>query len=485
MNATKRKFNALLQGLNSSPRPSSASDQKPRKTADITAGIAAPESPFSSASPSQKKRRMSALAGDAASSSALSLASISSLRRPLQTPASSTKAPEVASRYCPGDREQLLRRLASFQEITSWTPKPDRVSEVEWAKRGWVCHGRERVRCASCHKELVVKLNRKEQDGKEVSVLIASEIEEALVEKYADLIVSSHQPDCLWKKRGCDDSLLRISFSNASSTVEDLRRRYDELCSRQSFLPYEFNLRLPDELALDTVLEQLPEAFFTHTPPAAAAAAAGQSPNRAALALALTGWQGLSNARIGAVPNSASCHTCQRRLGLWMFKSKEVDEDGQVLVPAAMDYLDPIREHRFFCPWKSPQAQSRIGATGEDAQATAWITLLQMLKNESSLRHLYEGRTKKPKPVEAPLVPEKERTDPATPQKAAPVLPEPMSNRSARTAVPELDEADRDAKDKERWARLRKVKSLFDTKSSRKNKKPEASQPNKATTPQK
>ncbi len=168
-----------------------------------------------------------------------------------------------------------------------------------------------------------------------------------------------------------------------------------------------------------------------------------------------------------------------------MFKSKEVDEDGQVLVPAAMDYLDPIREHRFFCPWKSPQAQSRIGATGEDAQATAWITLLQMLKNESSLRHLYEGRTKKPKPVEAPLVPEKERTDPATPQKAAPVLPEPMSNRSARTAVPELDEADRDAKDKERWARLRKVKSLFDTKSSRKNKKPEASQPNKATTPQK
>lgn len=179
MNATKRKFNALLQGLNSSPRPSSASDQKTRKTADITAGTALPPSPFSSSSsssPTQKKRRMGALAGDAASSSALSLSSISSLRRPLQTPAPAAKAPEVASRYCPGDREQLLRRLASFQEITSWTPKPDRVSEVEWAKRGWVCHGKERVRCASCHKELVVKLNRKEQDGKEVSVLIASEI---------------------------------------------------------------------------------------------------------------------------------------------------------------------------------------------------------------------------------------------------------------------------------------------------------------------
>lgn len=268
--------------------------------------------------------------------------------------------------------------------------------------------------------------------------------------------------------------------------MEDLRRRYGELCSRQSFLPYEFNLRLPDDLALDKVLEQLPEAFFTHPPPAAAAASAGQSPNRAALALALTGWQGLSNARIGAVPNSASCHTCQRRLGLWMFKSKEVDDDGKVLVPAAMDYLDPIREHRFFCPWKSSQAQSRIGATGEDAQAAAWVTLLQMLKNESSLRRLYEGRTRKPGPVEAPHLPEKENADPSTPRKAAaPVSPEPMSNASARTAVPESDEADRDAKDKERWARLRKVKSLFDTKSSRKNKKAEALQSSIATTPQK
>ncbi|OAA50225.1 Zinc finger, C3HC-like protein [Beauveria brongniartii RCEF 3172] len=486
MNATKRKFNALLQGLNS-PRPSPP-DQKPRKTADITAGSATssslPSSPLSTIA--QKKRRMGvAPAADTASSSSLlSLASIAWLRRPLQSPPPAAGPPEVAARYCPGDREQLLRRLASFQEITSWTPKPDRVGEVEWAKRGWVCHGKERVRCALCHKELVVKLNRKEQDGKEVSVLIASEIEEALVEKYADLIVSSHQPDCLWKKRGCDDTLLRISFSNSSSTLECLRQRYDELCSRQSFLPYEFNLRLPEDLVVDTVLNQLPENFFTHPPPAAAATT-GQSPNRAALALALTGWQGLSNVRIGAVPNSASCHTCQRRLGLWMFKSKEVDENGKVLVPAAMDHLDPIREHRFFCPWKNAEAQSRVGATGKDAQATAWMSLLQMLKNESELRSIYQGHHRKSNLVETPPVPEKENMNPSTPQKAAPVLLEPMSNASVKTTAPELDEADRDAKDKERWARLRKVKSLFDTKASRKSKRPETPRSNKAATPQK
>lgn len=74
-----------------------------------------------------------------------------------------------------------MRRLGTFQEITDWTPKPERVSEVEWAKRGWVCHGKETVRCLLCHRELVVKLNRKLVDGKEIPVLVPSEIGQSTV----------------------------------------------------------------------------------------------------------------------------------------------------------------------------------------------------------------------------------------------------------------------------------------------------------------
>lgn len=115
-------------------------------------------------------------------------------------------------KYCPGDREQLLRRLATFQELTDWTPKPDRVNEVEWAKRGWVCQGKERVKCTLCNAELVVKINRKEVDGKEISVLIASEIEESVVGRYAQLVVESHGEDCLWRRKGCDGMSSLSSF---------------------------------------------------------------------------------------------------------------------------------------------------------------------------------------------------------------------------------------------------------------------------------
>jgi len=145
----------------------------------------------------------------------------------------------ATSKYCPSDRSELLRRLGTFHELTDWTPKPDRVNEVEWAKRGWVCQGKERVRCTLCNKEVVVGLNKKMMDGKEVSVLVPSEIgrllddvdipnpntndseDTALVEKYVALIVESHQEDCLWRRRGCDGMFISSNQPSLKCTIYD------------------------------------------------------------------------------------------------------------------------------------------------------------------------------------------------------------------------------------------------------------------------
>ncbi|KAK7744244.1 hypothetical protein SLS53_003765 [Cytospora paraplurivora] len=410
-------------------------------------------------------------------------------------------------KYCPGDREELLKRLASFQELTDWTPKPDPVNEVQWAKRGWTCQGKERVRCTLCNKELVVKLNRKQVDGKEISVLVPSEIEDALVAKYVELIVASHSEDCLWRKRGCDDSLLRLPLSSRHTAIEDLRKRYDELCARKDFLPYEFNLRLPEKLDIDTVLRQLPPDFFTVPPPPPPPAGAtpnppaSSGPSRVALALAILGWQGLSNARIGPVPNTASCHTCLRRLGLWMFKSKEVNPDtGAVIVPAPMDHLDPLREHRFFCPWKNADAQ-RInpetparrrlpgGGESEDEDRPGWEMLLLVLKNEAYLRSRETPQQSSTPSSTSKWTPFKSVRraaggggggTPGSPQTPSKKTASPAGQDSSpRATAPgggggddgeeiaeeeEDDEKTQNAKDKERWARLRRVKSLLSTK---------------------
>ncbi|EAQ85239.1 hypothetical protein CHGG_09253 [Chaetomium globosum CBS 148.51] len=229
----KRKFNALLQGIGSRPPAEYGTDR------DSLADPAS--SPISQHSSPQRPRTM---AGDSSAdllkkrrtggptttpskyttlqttpmrSSPASIRSVppstttvSNVTLRKWTPGAGSPAHDGRDglppppKYCPGDRDQLLRRLTTFQELTDWTPKPDRVSEVEWAKRGWACQGKERVKCTLCGRELVVKVNRKEVDGKEVAVLIASEVAESVVDAYAALIVESHAEDCLWRKRGCD-----------------------------------------------------------------------------------------------------------------------------------------------------------------------------------------------------------------------------------------------------------------------------------------
>lgn len=252
------------------------------------------------------------------------------------------------------------------------------------------------------------------------------------------------------------DSLLRLSFMSSKAVIDDLRQRYVELCAREPFIPYEFNLHLPEDMVLDDVVDQLSPDFFTNEQ------SGTNTPNRPALALALFGWQGLTNTRIGAVANTASCHTCQRRLGLWMFKSKEVDESGKIIVPAPMDYLDPEREHRFFCPWKNAVAQSRGHVTqnsSESADMPAWKMLLRCIKNESDLRMVYEGRT---------MSPSKPSAKSSSTTHKTPTRPAGSSHAPQRSVDLSVDggenEATRDANDKERWSRLRKAKSVLGIK---------------------
>lgn len=241
MNATKRKFNALIQGLGnrSSPsRPSSEQEERngiarngaipnspvppsPSPSIDRTAAASSPKvnpaAGLGASSPADdyKRRRVGILATTTGNvktvpstpSSFVARLGLSSKER--RAGGISLPAPEP--KFCPGDRDQLIRRLATFQELTEWTPKPDKLNEIEWAKRGWVCQGKERVRCTLCNKELVVQTSaRREADGKAdsvsvtVSVTVDSGVQEAVVNKFADLIVEAHTEDCLWRKRACD-----------------------------------------------------------------------------------------------------------------------------------------------------------------------------------------------------------------------------------------------------------------------------------------
>ena len=169
MNATKRKFNTLLNGIGNKSSTSLVSGEANNASQDDSISPGDFES-------QAKKRRISTSPSIANNPSSIPRPHTSTSTPPAMKHKKSASLATRAPKYAPWDRIEFLKRLKSFSNLTDWTPKPARVNEVEWAKRGWVCQKFERVRCSFCNVEILVKLNRKEVNGKEEPVYVAQNI---------------------------------------------------------------------------------------------------------------------------------------------------------------------------------------------------------------------------------------------------------------------------------------------------------------------
>jgi len=228
---TKRKFNRLLDNLTASTSTSSLASTLHESNASAAslhtpADSAAPEHPpkrsrLSDVSMEQPqnvsgneriKELQSKLFTPRAETNRFGgagLRAVGSNKTPVQ-PTTPRKTPNFA----PYSQEQFLARLKTFADVKKWTSKPDAISEVEWAKRGWVCDTWNTVACkGGCEQRVVVKLRpeRKDAEGNKIDMSedLAAEIEEGLVDKYYELILDGHHEDCLWRKAGCKGECLR------------------------------------------------------------------------------------------------------------------------------------------------------------------------------------------------------------------------------------------------------------------------------------
>ncbi|EPS42028.1 hypothetical protein H072_4014 [Dactylellina haptotyla CBS 200.50] len=268
----------------------------------------------------------------------------------------------AAARYAPWDRNEFLQRLETFRSVSSWSSKPERVNEVEWAKRGWVCmqNGKNRVRCTShCGGELVVKVEfdgfevtseeEEADDDDEEAIQGEKEKLEALISKYEVLIVEGHEEGCLWRKRGCDKAIYRLPLQPATEARTGFYARYKSL-SNLSDDQQVINLTKPAEVDLSSLKlpEDMPEDQLKQN----------------ALTLALFGWA--KDANESSV-EMVKCDACFRRLGLWLFVKRPsvTEEEGDEF--SSMSHLN------VYCPWANAASQ-----TGEHA---GWEILLRILKS--------------------------------------------------------------------------------------------------------
>lgn len=338
--------------------------------------------------------------------------------------------PKNPPNFAPWSHDAFLNRLRSFTPVTRWHPKPDAVNEVEWAKRGWFCVDNNTVCCkGGCGERMlvdvepVVRRSRMREEPKDAAEADVAEgavggedddigdndddvdnpedLEQALVDKYRDLIVGGHADGCLWRQAGCKDDIYRLPVVKSSVWQPELRLRYLSLMN----MPNSFRaIRLkPDGIkpSPEKLLADFPPTLLAAPAPETATENADEPSNPSALPedllsvkpkallIALCGWQGVTESGT----DMFCCNACFQRIGLWMYQpdykrpgmssnantdDHDDDHDGNMGKEEEEDdrSLDLIDLHREHCPWRNSVTQS---ATGEYKDLPAWKILHNVL----------------------------------------------------------------------------------------------------------
>lgn len=460
---SKRKFHKLLDLITAASNTVSPSQQRDNASgANANASLTAREKMDLASERARKRLRsttsstsLSATLGSSysrtANPSTISLPRNMSSAKLVSDDASDKHIPNFA----PWSQETFLARLKTFSKVSYWHPKPEVISEVHWAKRGWSCVDLNTVACkGGCERRVVVKLDTmgtvvkkalankagaaedvdNEDDEEDVD---ETELERALAERYQDEIVDGHTETCLWRKAACKDDIYRLSLVRPVVWKPQLQEGYTSLLgvaksieditvkpvdnADAAFLPYD---RLASELPTDVIPTNDTEASL----------------QAKALEIALHGWRGSSEHRADLL----HCETCFQRIGLWMYqpgyrpgKASEEDDsenDDEVTV------IDLVEMHREHCPWRNPVSQKATGAL-------AGLNASQILHRVVST-WTREQRRKSNEQQE--------------------VVEEVQSVGSPEVERPKLSREEVERQDKERESKLRKLKRMFTVKRSSK-----------------
>ncbi|KAL8763287.1 MAG: hypothetical protein Q9184_000843 [Pyrenodesmia sp. 2 TL-2023] len=449
LSTTKRKFHAILESISNPSSTSLNLNNDHHNNASTTTLPTLTE-------PAAKRLKYARPTSMPVSSSNLTRtirsASNTSNRR-TSAASSMTEVKKPPPNFAPWDRNQFLARLETFRHVDKWMSKPDPINEVQWTKRGWTCVGKERVGCVGgCGNEVLISL---EPDREEERPIEGIQPAEEAVDDYYD-----------WREEAQKElvvrynSIHRIPLANQATTLQSLRQRYESLSALSSSLPS--NISTPPNFNISRLIPHLfhilhpslePTASTSHpssptTNPAvpnetndSASSPPPASINPRALTLALLGWGADPTS---PVPGILSCPACFRRVGLWLFKSppsspatsppsSPTSNTSPTRSAPVINRLDPITEHRTYCPWINARSQAR-NAVLTDEDLSGWETLMDMIL-----------RVRMPEGVKVPGY-EKDKEG---------------SGEGGVGGMDGVQEKSKEERDKERWARLKKIKQIF------------------------
>ncbi|XP_071476979.1 zinc finger C3HC-type protein 1-like [Diadema antillarum] len=294
---------------------------------------------------------------------------------------------EQSSTALPQNRQAFFKRVETFSTST-WFAKPEAVSPLRCAQFGWENIGVDSLKCVTCKEVLYGGLPPKWE---------ADSYKNAC-KKLEDSLQNGHSKICPWPSNPSPASFLEVQLLNHSEAERAFLHRVSSIrcfgtkmpAVDRSFLPQSSTEEGSDSVSrlVTGVLGEQPTSDYK---------------DRIELVciLALCGWS-RSSSEDSDSP-TMMCEYCRRTIGLWNFApcgegGSERDATIDTPEPAPKRFkvskgpLNPIEEHRSWCPWTKPTTSTfRVSSlpkqTDQAEEVTlrpAWQELLVLLQRRSS-----------------------------------------------------------------------------------------------------
>ncbi|GAB4813057.1 hypothetical protein N2152v2_000103 [Parachlorella kessleri] len=132
----------------------------------------------------------------------------------LQTVISPVNSKDAGGKGRLWDRGDLFRRLQTYKPAT-WFCKPDTISPVECARRGWLNTGPDMLSCEFCKAKVSCPIPPQ----------LLPEDSTQMAGRYAKQLIEAHDTSCPWRTNCCAASLLQFPPLTQEAVREDFRKR--------------------------------------------------------------------------------------------------------------------------------------------------------------------------------------------------------------------------------------------------------------------
>ncbi|XP_050413356.1 zinc finger C3HC-type protein 1 [Patella vulgata] len=241
-----------------------------------------------------------------------------------------------------------FKRVETYSPMT-WFGKPKELSPLICARYGWENSVNDMLQCVSCRAVLSGQLPSTTE----------FDLYKESCDKLLEKLISGHEKLCWVAANPTSERFMILPLYDVVQLKNEFHERLCQLAKIKTTLP-KLNFENLEKWGFDEEkCTQL--ATSQHIREDAAISAT----------LAITGWT------LGDSIDIIRCNYCKRRIGLWNYETKDTvcesttdDEPSSKRIKLERKTtLDPIMEHRYWCPWVTMETTPSKDSLGHDCQS--------------------------------------------------------------------------------------------------------------------